>query len=218
MSNLTNGDTARRQRFDEVDDFAVRNAMAVARAVVTKAKAGDKTCMELYYKYLQNPLREHLHERQHDTSKPLPLTIRIAAFRLTQLGVLPQAGPLQLSEREYNALPMERRLELQGKVQFVPDMPAADVAVADKGAAQVANSAEYTNQAPPAAAPREPNATCSDCGKPFFTTHPLQARRCPWCRKTRQQERLRLHLERKRERRLQESSMSDFNKGKDFSE
>jgi hypothetical protein len=76
-SNVVNPiDTERSGLLAETDTLALKSLKAVAKAVIDKAKLGDKTCAELFFKYLHAPIRQEHSERIAHIPQPVGVNVQ----------------------------------------------------------------------------------------------------------------------------------------------
>lgn len=77
-------DLERARVLADVDAYALRQMRAVVRAVLDKAKLGDKTCAELALKYLYQPMRQQESERIARTPQPVGVNIVKALILMSE--------------------------------------------------------------------------------------------------------------------------------------
>lgn len=183
-------DAERERMLNEESELVVKHAKAIASKVIEGAKAKDKTCLEIYYKYLHKPVREEIVARKAEqpSAGPLPVSVRIAQARI-QFNVLGSQSkpPVQLTAVELADLPEDKRTGLKDNYKVEVVEPALLAAPPTDGAAAVPL---------PVAVP-DLNCKCQACGAEFHSQQPKRAKWCPTCRKKFDVERLALHKHRR---------------------
>jgi hypothetical protein len=153
------------------DDYARQHFKDVVKAITDEARKGNKTCQELYMKYLAQPMREERKEavqRASASARQLPPVLNIALVRLSgNLGLKP------------------------------PQSKVIDVSPSEPAALPVADGTESSAATAPVLSPDDPHVKkCETCGQLFRTSQPRSAKFCVECRKARSLKKL---LDRKAE-------------------
>jgi len=177
----------RQQKLDQVTSRVIDHAEAIAQTVIKGAKSKDKTCLEVYYKYLYKPAQEEIAAvKSEQPSGPLPISFQIAQAQI-KLAIQNGKGkpPIAVTSAEFNELPEERQKEIQQdyKLTIVETNPLI-LPVSSDGASPAPT--DGTVASPQVIVPSGPpaNKTCQECGTAFHSNQPL-AKWCSTCRKTR---------------------------------
>lgn len=179
-------DLERARLIEETDAYALKSLKAVAKAVIEKAKAGDKTCAELYFKYLANPIRQEHGEQAARKPSPTPPIIRAQMFLMFSHDARDR---IELTERDYKELNPDYQRRLEGRVKFL-ELPAESPQEPPAGAVAQLTANIASRTAGDSATPA-PNRECP-CGRHFYSNQPL-AKYCADCKKQRSMARLVAH-------------------------
>ena len=181
-------DTATLRLIEDAEQHAVENYPRIVKALVTKAKEGNLTAIELVQKEIVRPIKEAQAAHVASQATPQPLTLRVALFNMSRNVLDNKNATLTVTPEEYKLLPAD--IPHENVVINDPSAVSSDGTSPVPTDGTVAHPQVTVPSGPPA------NKECQECHEKFYSAQPA----AKWCRKCREVRSLRALAESRKAR------------------